>query len=58
MEKFSVTVNVAANSGVIFILTHEELLQRHFGKYELMIRVKPQQLVQHFEVHYYPQQIL
>uniref|UniRef100_A0A671NG00 Inter-alpha-trypsin inhibitor heavy chain H3 n=1 Tax=Sinocyclocheilus anshuiensis TaxID=1608454 RepID=A0A671NG00_9TELE len=50
MEKFSVTVNVAADSSVIFILTHEELLQRHFGKYELMIRVKPKQLIQHFEI--------
>uniref|UniRef100_A0A9J8AR20 Inter-alpha-trypsin inhibitor heavy chain H3 n=1 Tax=Cyprinus carpio carpio TaxID=630221 RepID=A0A9J8AR20_CYPCA len=50
MEKFSVTVNVAAESSVTFILTHEELLQRHFGKYELMIRVKPKQLVQHFEI--------
>uniref|UniRef100_A0A673GW06 VIT domain-containing protein n=1 Tax=Sinocyclocheilus rhinocerous TaxID=307959 RepID=A0A673GW06_9TELE len=52
IEKFSVSVNVAADSSVKFILTHEELLQRHFGKYELMIRVKPNQLVQHFEVHY------
>ncbi|TRZ01826.1 hypothetical protein DNTS_026174 [Danionella cerebrum] len=50
MEKFSVSVNVAANSSVIFVLTHEELLQRHFGKYELMIRVKPKELVQHFEI--------
>jgi len=51
MEKFSVSVNVAADSSVIFTLTHEELLQRQFGKYELMIRVKPKQLVQRFEVH-------
>ncbi|XP_016414160.1 inter-alpha-trypsin inhibitor heavy chain H3-like [Sinocyclocheilus rhinocerous] len=50
IEKFSVSVNVAADSSVKFILTHEELLQRHFGKYELMIRVKPNQLVQHFEI--------
>ncbi|XP_067288464.1 inter-alpha-trypsin inhibitor heavy chain H3a isoform X1 [Pseudorasbora parva] len=50
MEKFSVSVNVAADSSVIFILTHEELLQRQFGKYELMIRVKPKQLVQYFEI--------
>uniref|UniRef100_A0A672M978 VIT domain-containing protein n=1 Tax=Sinocyclocheilus grahami TaxID=75366 RepID=A0A672M978_SINGR len=51
-KKFSVSVNVAADSSVKFILTREELLQRLFGKYELMIRVKPKQLVQHFEVHY------
>ncbi|XP_051957376.1 inter-alpha-trypsin inhibitor heavy chain H3a [Xyrauchen texanus] len=50
MEKFSVSVNVAATSHVTFILTHEELLQRRFGKYELMIGVKPKQLVQHFEI--------
>lgn len=53
MEKFSVNVNVAANTSVIFTLTHEELLQRVFGKYELMIRVKPKQLVHHFEVLYF-----
>ncbi|XP_043107936.1 inter-alpha-trypsin inhibitor heavy chain H3a [Puntigrus tetrazona] len=50
MEKFSVNVNVAADSSVIFVLTYEELLKRQFGKYELMIRVKPKQLVQHFEI--------
>uniref|UniRef100_A0AAR2LS81 Inter-alpha-trypsin inhibitor heavy chain 3 n=1 Tax=Pygocentrus nattereri TaxID=42514 RepID=A0AAR2LS81_PYGNA len=50
MEKFSVSVNIAANSNVKFTLTYEELLQRRFGKYEIMIRVKPKQLVQHFEI--------
>ncbi|MCJ8744264.1 hypothetical protein PDJAM_G00116500 [Pangasius djambal] len=50
MEKFSVSVNIAAKSNVKFTLTYEELLQRRFGKYELMIRVKPKQLVQHFEI--------
>ncbi|XP_027032099.1 inter-alpha-trypsin inhibitor heavy chain H3-like [Tachysurus fulvidraco] len=50
MEKFSVSVNVAANSNITFTLTYEELLQRRLGKYELMIRVKPKQLVQHFEI--------
>ncbi|KAI4873910.1 hypothetical protein NFI96_023976, partial [Prochilodus magdalenae] len=50
MEKFSVSVNVAANSNVTFTLTYEELLQRHFGRYEIMIRVKPKQLVHHFEI--------
>ncbi|GAA6099951.1 inter-alpha-trypsin inhibitor heavy chain H3 [Tachysurus ichikawai] len=50
MEKFSVSVNIAANSNVTFALTYEELLQRRLGKYELMIRVKPKQLVQHFEI--------
>ncbi|KAL7837186.1 hypothetical protein SRHO_G00268970 [Serrasalmus rhombeus] len=50
MEKFSVSVNIAAKSNVTFTLTYEELLQRHFGKYEIVIRVTPKQLVQHFEI--------
>ncbi|XP_021465271.2 inter-alpha-trypsin inhibitor heavy chain H3 [Oncorhynchus mykiss] len=50
MEKFTVSVNIAANSNVTFILTHEELLQRKLGQYEIMTRVKPKQLVQHFEI--------
>ncbi|XP_041748340.2 inter-alpha-trypsin inhibitor heavy chain H3 [Coregonus clupeaformis] len=50
MEKFSVSVNIAANSNVTFILTHEELLQRKLGQYEIMTHVKPKQLVQHFEI--------
>ncbi|XP_048110381.1 inter-alpha-trypsin inhibitor heavy chain H3-like, partial [Alosa alosa] len=50
MEKFSVSVNIAALSPVIFTLTYEELLKRHLGKYEIMTRVKPKQLVQHFEI--------
>uniref|UniRef100_A0A8C7TQ67 Inter-alpha-trypsin inhibitor heavy chain H3 n=1 Tax=Oncorhynchus mykiss TaxID=8022 RepID=A0A8C7TQ67_ONCMY len=62
MEKFTVSVNIAANSNVTFILTHEELLQRKLGQYEIMTRVKPKQLVQHFEVcrcsHPIPQNIL
>ncbi|KAJ8361116.1 hypothetical protein SKAU_G00176410 [Synaphobranchus kaupii] len=51
MEKFSVSVNIAAQSEVTFTLTHEELLKRIGGKYELMTRVKPQQLIQNFEAH-------
>ncbi|KAJ8361111.1 hypothetical protein SKAU_G00176360 [Synaphobranchus kaupii] len=50
MEKFSVSVNIAAQSEVTFTLTHEELLKRIGGKYELMTRVKPQQLIQNFEI--------
>ncbi|KAI1890884.1 hypothetical protein AGOR_G00158200 [Albula goreensis] len=50
MEKFSVAVNIAANSQVTFTLTHEELLQRIKGKYELMTRVVPKQLIQKFEI--------
>lgn len=47
---FSVSVNIAAESSVIFILTYEELLQRKLGRYEILTRVKPEQPVQEFQV--------
>ena len=50
MEKFSVSVNIAAESNVTFILTYEELLQRKLGQYEILTRVKPKQRVQEFQV--------
>ncbi|XP_008283653.1 inter-alpha-trypsin inhibitor heavy chain H3 [Stegastes partitus] len=50
MEKFSVSVNIAAESNVTFILTYEELLQRKMGQYEILTRVKPKTLVQEFEI--------
>ena len=50
MEKFSVSVNIAPNSNVTFILTYEEMLQRRHGQYEILTRVKPKQLVHNFEV--------
>ncbi|XP_060926103.1 inter-alpha-trypsin inhibitor heavy chain H3-like isoform X6 [Limanda limanda] len=50
MEKFSVSVNIAANSSVTFILAYEELLQRKMGQYEILTRVKPKTLVQEFQI--------
>ncbi|CAO2638190.1 Inter-alpha-trypsin inhibitor heavy chain H3 [Lemmus lemmus] len=50
LEKFTVSVNVAAGSKVTFELTYEELLKRHKGKYEMYIKVQPKQLVRHFEI--------
>ncbi|XP_054639698.1 inter-alpha-trypsin inhibitor heavy chain H3-like [Dunckerocampus dactyliophorus] len=50
MEKFSVSVNIAAQSNVTFVLTYEELLQRKQGQYEILTRVKPKQLVQEFQI--------
>ncbi|XP_057702098.1 inter-alpha-trypsin inhibitor heavy chain H3-like isoform X2 [Corythoichthys intestinalis] len=50
MEQFSVSVNIAAESNVIFILTYEELLQRKLGQYEILTRVKPRQPVQDFQI--------
>ncbi|KAM8799909.1 LOW QUALITY PROTEIN: inter-alpha-trypsin inhibitor heavy chain H3-like [Eudromia elegans] len=49
-ERFSVSVNIAAASKVVFELTYEELLKRQFGKYEMFIKVKPKQLVRNFEI--------
>ncbi|XP_034023082.1 inter-alpha-trypsin inhibitor heavy chain H3-like [Thalassophryne amazonica] len=50
MEQFSVSVNIAAKSNVTFTLTYEELLQRKLGQYEVLIRVKPKQPVQEFQI--------
>ncbi|NWI08745.1 ITIH4 inhibitor, partial [Crypturellus soui] len=50
MEQFQVSVSVAAGSKVTFELTYEELLKRQLGKYELLLKVRPQQLVQHFQM--------
>ncbi|KAM6170453.1 inter-alpha-trypsin inhibitor heavy chain H3 isoform 2-T2 [Rhynchocyon petersi] len=60
LEKFTVSVNVAAGSEVIFELTYEELLKRNKGKYEMYLKVQPKQLIQHFEIEadiYEPQGI-
>uniref|UniRef100_A0A8C8YZT7 Inter-alpha-trypsin inhibitor heavy chain H3 n=1 Tax=Prolemur simus TaxID=1328070 RepID=A0A8C8YZT7_PROSS len=51
LEKFTVSVNVAAGSKVTFELTYEELLKRHKGKYEMYLKVQPKQLVKHFEIN-------
>uniref|UniRef100_A0A8C6V5M8 Inter-alpha-trypsin inhibitor heavy chain H3 n=1 Tax=Neogobius melanostomus TaxID=47308 RepID=A0A8C6V5M8_9GOBI len=50
MEKFAVSVNIAALSNVTFTLTHEELLQRKLGQYEILTRVKPKQRIQEFKI--------
>ncbi|XP_025027811.1 inter-alpha-trypsin inhibitor heavy chain H4 isoform X1 [Python bivittatus] len=50
LEKFSVSVNVAAAGKVTFALEYEQLLDRKLGKYELIIKVKPKQLVKHFQI--------
>ncbi|XP_048403774.1 inter-alpha-trypsin inhibitor heavy chain H3a [Stegostoma tigrinum] len=50
MEKFKVSVNIGPTKKVTFELTYEELLKRHLGKYEMQIRVKPKQLVKHFQI--------
>ncbi|NXX73435.1 ITIH4 inhibitor, partial [Urocolius indicus] len=50
LEQFHVSVNIAAASKVTFELTYEELLRRQLGKFELLIKVRPKQLVKHFQV--------
>ncbi|XP_068951514.1 inter-alpha-trypsin inhibitor heavy chain H1-like isoform X4 [Petaurus breviceps papuanus] len=60
MEKFNIAVNIGAGSKVSFELTYEELLKRHLGKYEIVIKVKPKQLVKQFEIEadiFEPQEI-
>ncbi|NWI51770.1 ITIH4 inhibitor, partial [Calyptomena viridis] len=50
VELFHVSVSVAAASKVTFELTYEELLKRQLGKFELLIKVRPKQLVKHFQI--------
>uniref|UniRef100_A0A5F8H7L4 Inter-alpha-trypsin inhibitor heavy chain 4 n=1 Tax=Monodelphis domestica TaxID=13616 RepID=A0A5F8H7L4_MONDO len=50
MEEFQVSVNVAPTAKVTFELVYEELLKRQLGKYELMLKVRPQQLVKHLQI--------
>ncbi|NXD16158.1 ITIH4 inhibitor, partial [Nothocercus nigrocapillus] len=50
LEQFQVSVSVAAGSKVTFELMYEELLKRQLGKYELLLKVRPKQLVQHFQM--------
>ncbi|XP_072438158.1 inter-alpha-trypsin inhibitor heavy chain H3-like isoform X2 [Chiloscyllium punctatum] len=50
MEKFKVSVNIGATKKVTFELTYEELLKRNLGKYEMNIKVKPQQFVKEFQI--------
>ncbi|XP_070594742.1 inter-alpha-trypsin inhibitor heavy chain H4-like isoform X2 [Erythrolamprus reginae] len=50
LEKFTVSVNVAAAGKINFELHYEQLLDRKLGKYELIIKVKPKQLVKDFQI--------
>ncbi|XP_043946467.1 inter-alpha-trypsin inhibitor heavy chain H6 [Protopterus annectens] len=49
-EIFKVSVNVKPGEQIGFTLTYEELLQRRFGKYEIALSVRPQQVVQNLSV--------
>ncbi|XP_060109166.1 inter-alpha-trypsin inhibitor heavy chain H6 [Heteronotia binoei] len=49
-EKFRVSANVEAGGKVAFELTYEELLQRHLGRYQHAISIRPQQVVRNLSV--------
>ncbi|XP_036125925.1 inter-alpha-trypsin inhibitor heavy chain H6 [Molossus molossus] len=44
-EKFRISTSLAAGTEVTFSLTYEELLQRHQGQYQLVVSLRPGQLV-------------
>ena len=47
------SVNVAPGSKITFELIYQELLQRRLGMYELLLKVRPQQLVKHLQMDIY-----
>ncbi|XP_073448520.1 inter-alpha-trypsin inhibitor heavy chain H3-like [Aquarana catesbeiana] len=49
-EKFTVSVNIAAQSKVTFELVYEEMLKRNHGKYEMFIKIQPKTLVRNFQI--------
>ncbi|XP_069502319.1 inter-alpha-trypsin inhibitor heavy chain H3-like [Ambystoma mexicanum] len=49
-EQFTVSVNVASHGKVTFELIYEELLKRRLGNYEIFLKVKPKQLINHFQI--------
>ncbi|XP_042303200.1 inter-alpha-trypsin inhibitor heavy chain H6 [Sceloporus undulatus] len=49
-EKFRVSTSVEAGGKVAFELIYEELLQRHLGKYQHAINIRPQQVVKNLSV--------
>ncbi|XP_032017191.1 inter-alpha-trypsin inhibitor heavy chain H1 [Hylobates moloch] len=50
MEQFTIHLTVNPQSKVTFQLTYEEVLKRNHMQYEIVIKVKPKQLVHHFEI--------
>nr|P97278.1 RecName: Full=Inter-alpha-trypsin inhibitor heavy chain H1; Short=ITI heavy chain H1; Short=ITI-HC1; Short=Inter-alpha-inhibitor heavy chain 1; Flags: Precursor [Mesocricetus auratus]BAA13938.1 inter-alpha-trypsin inhibitor heavy chain 1 [Mesocricetus auratus] len=50
MEQFTIHITVGAQSKATFQLTYEEVLKRRLTQYDIVIKVKPKQLVQHFEI--------
>ncbi|XP_006169366.2 inter-alpha-trypsin inhibitor heavy chain H1 [Tupaia chinensis] len=50
MEQFTIQMTINPQSKVTFQLTYEEVLKRKLMEYEIVIKVKPKQLVHHFEI--------
>ncbi|XP_075405121.1 inter-alpha-trypsin inhibitor heavy chain H1 isoform X1 [Tenrec ecaudatus] len=50
MEQFTIHFTIGPRSRATFHLTYEEVLKRTLGQYNIVLKVKPQQLVQHFEI--------
>ncbi|XP_074179893.1 inter-alpha-trypsin inhibitor heavy chain H6 [Rhinolophus sinicus] len=49
-EKFRISTTLAAGTEVTFSLAYEELLQRHQGQYQLVVSLRPGQLVTRLSV--------
>lgn len=50
MEQFTIHLTIGPRSKAMFRLTYEDVLKRKLMQYDVDIKVKPKQLVHHFEV--------
>ncbi|XP_052590310.1 inter-alpha-trypsin inhibitor heavy chain H1 isoform X3 [Peromyscus californicus insignis] len=50
MEQFTIHITIGPQSKATFQLTYEEMLKRRLMQYDIVIKVRPKQLVQHFEI--------
>ncbi|XP_010641382.1 inter-alpha-trypsin inhibitor heavy chain H1 isoform X2 [Fukomys damarensis] len=50
MEQFTIHITIGPQNKAIFRLTYEEMLKRKLRQYDIVIKVKPKQLVRHFEI--------
>ncbi|XP_005387408.1 PREDICTED: inter-alpha-trypsin inhibitor heavy chain H1 [Chinchilla lanigera] len=50
MEQFTIHITIGPRSKATFQLTYEEVLKRKLTQYDITIKVKPKQLVHHFEI--------
>ncbi|CAD7685102.1 unnamed protein product [Nyctereutes procyonoides] len=50
MEQFTIHLTIGPRSKATFRLTYEEVLKRRLMQYDIVIKVKPKQLVHHFEI--------